>query len=65
MIVDYWLYNDLIISNYILFIDYEKANYYILIFSKKKASNDLEAKTSGATLPTINVEENLMFHFHK
>ena len=26
---------------------------------KRKASNDLEANTSGATLPTTNVEENL------
>ena len=26
---------------------------------KRKDSNDLEANTSGATLPTINVEENL------
>ena len=28
-------------------------------FSKKKALNDLEANTSGATLPTTNVEEYL------
>ena len=55
----------MIISNYTLFVDYEKVNYYILIFFKGKASNDLEAKTSDATLPTTNVEENLMFHFHK
>ena len=26
---------------------------------KRKDSNDLEANTSGATLPIINVEENL------
>ena len=26
---------------------------------KRKASNDLEANTSGATLPTTNVEENI------
>ena len=30
-----------------------------MIFSKKKVSNDLEANTSSATLPTTNVEENL------
>ena len=29
-----------------------------MIFSKKKVSNDLEANTSGATLPNTNVEEN-------
>ena len=28
-------------------------------FFKRKVSNDLEANTSGATLPTTNVEENL------
>ena len=58
MIVDYWPYNDIIISNYILFVDYEKVNYHIWCF-KRKVSNDLEANTSGATLPTTNVEENL------
>ena len=47
----------MIISNYILFVDYEKINYYIWFF-KRKASNDLEATISGATLPTTNVEEN-------
>ena len=47
----------MIISNYILFIDYEKINYYIWFF-KKKASNDLEADISGATLPTTNVKKN-------
>ena len=57
MIVDYWPYNDIIISNYILFVDYEKVNYHIWCF-KRKVSNDLEANTSGATLPTTNVEEN-------
>ena len=30
----------------------------IFDFFKIKVSNDLEANTSGATLPTINVEEN-------
>ena len=30
-----------------------------MIFSKKKTSNDLEANTSGITLSTTNVEENL------
>ena len=60
MIVDYWPYNDIIISNYILFVDYEKVYYHIwFFFSKKKALNDLEANTSGATLPTTNVEEYL------
>ena len=29
----------------------------IFAFFKRKASNDLEANTSGATLPTTNVEE--------
>ena len=29
-----------------------------MIFFKRRASNDLEANTSGATLPTTNVEEN-------
>ena len=48
----------MIILNYILFIDYEKINYYIWFF-KKKASNDLEADISGAILPTTSVEENL------
>ena len=31
----------------------------IFDFFKRKLSNDLEANTSGATLPTTNVEENL------
>ena len=31
----------------------------IFDFFKRKVSNDLEANTSGATLPTTNVEENL------
>ena len=30
----------------------------IFDFFKRKVSNDLEANTSGATLPTTNVEEN-------
>ena len=30
----------------------------IFDFFKRKASNDLEANTSGVTLPTTNVEEN-------
>ena len=30
-----------------------------MIFFKRRASNDLEANTSGATLPTTNVEENI------
>ena len=30
----------------------------IFDFFKRKVSNDLEANTSGATLPTSNVEEN-------
>ena len=35
-------------------------------FKKKKIySNGLEANNSGATLPTTNVEENLMSYFHK
>ena len=29
-----------------------------MIFFKRKVSNDLETNTSGATLPTTNVEEN-------
>ena len=58
LIIDYWPYNDMIISNYILFVDYEKINYYIWFF-KRKASNDLEANISGATLPTTNVEKNI------
>ena len=37
----------------------------IFDFFKRKVSNDLEANTSGATLPITNVEENLMSHFHK
>ena len=57
MIVDYWPYNNIIISNYILFVDYKKVNYHIWFF-KRNVSNDLEANTSGATLPTTNVEEN-------
>ena len=50
----------MIISNYILFVDYEKVNYHIwfFFFFKRKVSNGLEANTSGATLPTTNVEEN-------
>ena len=31
----------------------------IFDFFKRKVSNDLEASTSGATLPTTNVEKNL------
>ena len=31
----------------------------IFDFFKRKVSNDLEANTSGVTLPTTNVEENL------
>ena len=31
----------------------------IFDFFKRKVSNDLEANTSGTTLPTTNVEENL------
>ena len=57
LIIDYWPYNDMIISNYILFVDYEKINYYIWFF-KRKASNDLEANISDATLPTTNVKKN-------
>ena len=56
LIIDYWPYN-MIISNYILFVDYEKINYYIWFF-KRKASNDLEANISDATLPTTNVKKN-------
>ena len=57
MIIDYWLYNNIIILNYILFVDYKKVNYHIWFF-KRNVSNDLEANTSGATLPATNVEEN-------
>ena len=31
----------------------------IIDFFKRKVSNDLEVNTSGPTLPTTNVEENL------
>ena len=48
----------MIISNYILLVDYEKVNYHIWFFFKRKVSNGLKASTSGATLPTTNVEEN-------
>ena len=48
----------MIISNYILFVNYEKIHYHIWFF-QKKTSNDLEANNNGATLPTTNVEENL------
>ena len=48
----------MIISNYILFVDYEKFNCHIWFFFKRKVSNGLEANTSGATLPTTNIEEN-------
>ena len=68
MIIDYWLYNKMIISNYILFVNYEKVHYHIwfdFFFFLKKTSNDLEANNSGATLPTTNVEKNLMPYFHK
>ena len=54
----------MIISNYILFVNYKKIHYHIWFF-QKKTSNDLEANNSGATLPTTNVEENLMSYFHK
>ena len=37
----------------------------IFDFFKRKASNDLEANSSGVTLPTTNVKENLLSHFHK
>ena len=57
MIVDYWPYNNIIISNYFLFVDYEKVNYHIWFF-KRKVSNDLEANINSATLPTTNVDEN-------
>ena len=30
-----------------------------MIFFKRRASNDLEANTSGATLPSTNVKENI------
>ena len=36
-----------------------KKSIIIFDFFKRKASNDLEANTSGATLPTTNVEENI------
>ena len=56
----------MIISNYILFVNYEKVHYHIWFFQKKKKnSNGLEANNSGATLPATNVEENLMSYFHK
>ena len=42
-----------------------KKSIIIFDFFKKKLSNDLEANNSGATLPTTNVEENLMSYFHK
>ena len=35
-----------------------KKSITIFDFFKRKASNNLEANTSGATLPTTNVEEN-------
>ena len=35
-----------------------KKSTIIFDFFKRKASNDLEANTSGVTLPTTNVEEN-------
>ena len=37
----------------------------IFDFFKRKASIDLEANTSGATLSITNVKENLMSHFYK
>ena len=64
MIINYWPYNKMIISNYILFVNYEKIHYHIWFF-QKKTSNDLEANNSGATLPTTNIEENLMSYFPK
>ena len=36
-----------------------KKSTIIFDFFKRKVSNDLEANTSGARLPTTNVEENL------
>ena len=42
-----------------------KKSTIIFDFFKRKASNDLEANSSGATLPTTNVKENLLSHFHK
>ena len=54
----------MIISNYILFVNYEKVHYHIWFCQKKKkTSNGLEANNSGAPLPTTNVEENLMSYF--
>ena len=47
----------MIILNYILFLYYEKINYYVW-FSQKKVLNDLETNISGVTLLTTNVEEN-------
>ena len=47
----------MIISNYILFVNYEKVNFYIWFF-QKKISNDLETNINGATLPTINIKES-------
>ena len=35
-----------------------KKSIIIFDFFKRKVSNNLEANTSGATLPTTNVEEN-------
>ena len=49
----------MIILNYILFVDYEKKSIIIFDFFKRKVSNDLEANTSGVTLPTTNVKENM------
>ena len=39
-----------------------KKSITIFDFFKRKVSNNLEANTSGATLPTTNVEENLNFN---
>ena len=36
-----------------------KKSITIFDFFKRKVSNNLEANTSGATLPTTNVEENI------
>ena len=36
-----------------------KKSITIFDFFKRKASNNLEANTNGATLPTTNVEENI------
>ena len=47
----------MIISNYILFVNYEKINFYIWFF-QRKFSNDLETNTNGATLPTTNIKES-------